>query len=644
MISVQNLSIHFNGKYLFDHISFIVQDKDRIGLTGKNGAGKSTLLKILSKQREPENGTIILTTGHTIGYLPQEMIPNESRTVMDEVMTAFDEIKTLEKSIDEITQEIAVREDYESAAYQKLLHDLSDANDRFHLIGGQNTTALSERVLLGLGFRHSDFQRGMAEFSSGWQMRVELAKILLQRPNVMLLDEPTNHLDIDSIQWLEEFLQTYEGAVVLVSHDRTFLDNATNRTIEITLGKIEDYKVSYSDYIIQRAERRQTQLNAYENQQKEIADMERFVEKFRYKATKAKQAQSRLKMLEKMDKIEVDDIDQSHIHFRFPPAPHSGKVTVHLEEVNKSYGEKRILEDVTMDVLRGEKIAFVGRNGEGKSTLSKIIVGELDHEGTCQLGHQVKIGYFAQNQAALLDGDKTVFETIDEIAVGEIRTKIRNLLGNFLFSGEDIEKKVKVLSGGEKTRLALAKLLLSPVNLLVLDEPTNHLDMSSKDILKNALIQYDGAMILVSHDRDFLQGLTTKVYEFKNRHAQVFLGDIQAFLEAKKLSDLKELEAKEVLQKNGEQTVSNNKLLRDQKKKQESELRKIRNRIEQLEKEIEQLEKDIRLQDELLHNHPEIVVENASFYSDYEALRNKLNMVMQSWENENLLLEEVENQ
>ena len=530
MISINKLSIHFTGTDLFNDVSFIIGDKDRIGLVGKNGAGKSTLLKILAGQQEPEKGDIVMTTDQTVGYLPQEMIPDSKKTVFDEALTAFTEALHLESQIKKLTNSISSRTDYETDSYMKLVHQLTDADERFRMIGGNTMQADTEKILLGLGFAKEDFVRLLTEFSSGWQMRVELAKILLKKPDTLLLDEPTNHLDIESIQWLEGFLINYQGAVVLVSHDRAFLDNVTTRTIEITLGKINDYKASYSEYVIQRAERRESQMNAYNNQQKEIEYIEKFVDRFRYKSTKARQVQSRIKLLDKMDIIEVEEMDKSAIHFKFPPAPHSGKVVVEANDLTKKYDEKIVLDKISFAVNKGEKIAFVGKNGEGKTTLSRVIVGEIPYIGEMKLGHQVIIGYFAQNQAAMLDGEKTVFETIDDVAVGDIRPKIRAILGGFLFGAEEIDKKVKVLSGGEKSRLALAKLLLTPVNLLVLDEPTNHLDMQSKDILKNALLQFEGTLIVVSHDRDFLQGLTDKVYEFKRRHIKEYIGDVYDFL------------------------------------------------------------------------------------------------------------------
>jgi len=646
MITVNNLSIYFSGICLFDNVSFVIADKDRIGLVGKNGAGKSTLLKILSKLHEPETGSIIIPQSQTIGYLAQEMIPSSSMTVVEEALTAFEEVNLLEKKIERLNEEISQRTDYESQEYETLLHLHYEANERLNLIDAANSRAESEKVLLGLGFSHSDFDRKITEFSSGWQMRVELAKILLKKPDVILLDEPTNHLDIESIQWLENFLINYFGAVVLVSHDRTFLDNITKRTIEITAGKIYDYKASYSDYVQLLQQRRETQQSILSNQQRQIAEIEKFVEKFRYKATKAKQVQSRIKLIEKMELETIDEVDTSTIHFQFPKAPHSGKIVVEMKNVNKSYGEKQILKDVNIIIEKGEKIAFVGKNGEGKSTLSKIIVGEIrDYTGEYKEGHQVSIGYFAQNQAALLNPNKTVFETIDEVAVGDIRSKVRNILGSFLFSEDDIDKKVKVLSGGEKSRLALAKLILSPVNLLVLDEPTNHLDMDSKDILKNALIRYDGTLVIVSHDRDFLQGLTNTLYEFRNKHITEFRGDIFEYLEHRKIEDLKELEQGKTPQAQiKENQISENKLNYEKSKEAEKELRKIRNRIEKAEKEIENIEKEIAKMDSDLSDPMQIekLSKDQSFYDKYQEKKNLLTKTMQEWETLCLELEEKE--
>lgn len=644
MITVNNLSIAFSGIELFDNVSFVIADKDRIGLVGKNGAGKSTLLKILSKQQEPQGGTIIVSQSQTIGYLPQEMIPSSSMNILDETLTAFEEAKLLEKKIEELNEEIAQRTDYESEEYERLLHLQFEANERLILIDAANAQAEAEKVLLGLGFSRNDFERKVTEFSSGWQMRVELAKILLKKPDIILLDEPTNHLDIESIGWLENFLINYFGAVVLVSHDRVFLDNITRRTIEITAGKIYDYKASYSEYVELLNQRRETQKQTLTNQQRQIAEIEKFVERFRYKASKAKQVQSRIRLIEKMELETIDEIDTSTIHFCFPPSPHSGKIVVQMKNLGKKYGEKEILKDVNIIIERGDKIAFVGKNGEGKSTLSKVIVGEItDYSGEYKEGHQVSIGYFAQNQAALLDGNKTVFETIDEVAVGDIRSKIRNILGSFLFGEDDIDKKVKVLSGGEKSRLALAKLILSPVNLLVLDEPTNHLDMDSKDILKNALIRYDGTLIIVSHDRDFLQGLTNSLYEFRNKHITEFKGDIFEYLEYRKIEDLKTLETAKVKDsQNKTAVVSKNKMDYEKSKEWEKELRKIRTKIEKTEQEIEKLEEEISEIDSKLAD-PNIIQTltlDDNFYKTYQSKKDLLMQKMQLWEDLSLELEE----
>lgn len=634
MISVNNLSIQFTGTNLFDNVTFNINDRDRIGLVGKNGAGKSTLLKIIAGQQQPETGTIIVAKDQTIGYLPQEMIPNSSRTIIDEALTAFEQIDLLETELLNLTNEIASRTDYNSKEYEQLLNRHHDVNEHIIMLGGNNRQEQCEKILMGLGFTHSDFGRPITEFSSGWQMRVELAKILLKRPNFILLDEPTNHLDIESIQWLESFLSTYPGAVILVSHDRTFLDNITKRTIEITAGKIYDYKANYSEYVVLMEERRNSQLSALNNQQKEIAQIQNFIERFRYKATKAKQVQSRVKMLEKMDKISLDEVSTESIHFQFPPAPHSGKVVIETEHLYKAYGDKQILNDLNFIIPKGSKTAFVGKNGEGKSTLAKIIIGEIDdYSGIFKLGHQVSIGYFAQNQAALLDGEKTVFDTIDQIAVGDIRPKIRNILGSFLFDEDDIEKKVKVLSGGEKARLALAKLLLTPCNLLVLDEPTNHLDMNSKDILKNALLQYTGTLIVVSHDRDFLQGLTDTLYEFKNHTIKEFKGDIFEFLEYRKIEDLQALETeKRAITEKNTPTISQNKLNYEQSKQRERELRKLRSIVEKIEIEIETTEREIAQKDEILASNPQSIANEPNFYTTYENLKNKLEQLMEEWE------------
>jgi len=644
MISIQNLSMHFTGDDLFTDISFMIREKDRIGLVGKNGAGKTTLLKLICGLELPSKGDVVIPQGVTIGYLPQEKNVNSPKTVLEEALSAFDEYHQMERDAEHLQQELAERTDYESIQYEKLIVRLNNLNDRLAMLGGNSIEGEAERILVGLGFDHNDMQRPMREFSNGWQMRVELAKILLKKPNLLLLDEPTNHLDIESIQWLEGFLKAYYGAILMVSHDRAFLDNITIRTVEISNGKIYDYKVPYSDYVDLREERVDMQRSAYENQQREIKNIEAFIERFRYKATKAKQVQSRVKQLERMEEIEIDDIDNTAIHFKFPPAPHSGKVTLELHHVGKSYGDNVILKDVDLLIPRGEKIAFVGRNGEGKSTLSKIICGVLDHEGEVKLGHEVKIGYYAQNQQDMLDMNKTVFETLDDVAVGDMRVKVKALLGSFLFRGDDIEKKVKVLSGGEKARLSLAKMLLFPTNLLVLDEPTNHLDMLSKDILKNALIQYDGTLIIVSHDRDFLQGLTNKVYEFRKPHIKEYIGDIYDFLEQKNLSHLKELEIA-AKQTKVQQVVpqSQNKINYERKKQIDSKLRKVDKEIQRLEDAIGKLEAELAENDAIMacpEQHPEIKIDNDWFWA-YGQKKEQLQKLMDDWGEKQMEREEV---
>ena len=645
MISIQNLSMHFTGEDLFTDISFLIREKDRIGLVGKNGAGKTTLLKLICGLEQPSKGNIIVPQDVTIGYLPQEKNVNSPKTVLDEALSAFDEYHQLECKVGQLQQELAERTDYESPQYEKLIVRLNTLTDRLTLMGGNSIEGEAERILVGLGFEHEDMHRPMREFSNGWQMRVELAKILLRKPSLLLLDEPTNHLDIESIQWLEGFLKSYYGAILMVSHDRAFLDNITIRTVEISNGKIYDYKVPYSEYVSLREERVDMQRSAFENQQREIKNIEAFIERFRYKATKAKQVQSRVKQLEKMEEIEVDDIDNTAIHFKFPPAPHSGKVTLELNHVSKAYGDNQILNDINLLIPRGEKIAFVGRNGEGKSTLSKIICGVLDYEGEVKLGHEVKIGYYAQNQQDMLDMNKTVFETLDDVAVGDMRLKVKALLGSFLFRGDDIDKKVKVLSGGEKARLSLAKMLLFPTNLLVLDEPTNHLDMLSKDILKNALIQYDGTLIVVSHDRDFLQGLTNKVYEFRKPHIKEYIGDIYDFLQQKNLSHLKDLErAKQQTKVEEKAPQSQNKLNYERKKQFDSRLRKIDREIQQLEDHISKKEAEIALCDAVMADpdaHPDIKVDN-DFYWDYGKKKEELQRFMDEWGEKQMEREEVE--
>lgn len=542
MISIQNLSVEFSAKSLFENISYVINRRDRIALVGKNGAGKSTMLKIIAGLQSPTSGQVAVPNDITIGYLPQQMKIEDTATVIAEVRKAFSHIDELNRRLAEMNTELAERTDYDSESYHRLIDSMTQLTERLAMEQSENCEAEMEKTLIGLGFVREDFNRLTAEFSGGWRMRIELAKLLLRRPDVLLLDEPTNHLDIESIQWLEQFLVSKANAVVLVSHDRAFIDNVTNRTIEITCGKIYDYSVNYSKFVELRKERVEQQMRAYQNQQKEIADTEAFIERFRYKATKAVQVQSRMKQLARIERIEVDEVDNSHLSLRFPPAPRSGDYPIIAENVGKAYGDHQVFDHAEFTVKRGEKVAFVGKNGEGKSTLVKCIMGEIPFTGSLKIGHNVKIGYFAQNQAQLLDEDLTVFDTIDRVAVGDIRTKIRDLLGAFMFGGEDIDKKVKVLSGGEKTRLAMLRLLLEPVNLLILDEPTNHLDMKTKDILKQAIKDFNGTAIIVSHDREFLDGLVEKVYEFGGGKVRECLGGIYEFLEKKKLASLRELE------------------------------------------------------------------------------------------------------
>ena len=633
MISIQNLSIHFTGQDLFTDINFLIREKDRIGLVGKNGAGKTTLIRIIAGLEQPSHGGVVMSDDITIGYLPQEKNIHSTKTVLEETMTAFEEYHQIEKKLAQLQDELSQRTDYESDSYQKLCERMSALNERMTLIGGHSVEGEAEQILVGLGFDHEDMVREMNEFSNGWQMRVELAKILLKKPKLLLLDEPTNHLDIESIQWLEGYLKNYYGAILMVSHDRAFLDHITIRTIEISGGKIYDYKCAYSEFVERREERIDMQKAAFDNQQREIKEIEAFIERFRYKATKAKQVQSRVKQLEKMDVVEIDDRDKSVMHFKFPPAPHSGKVTLELSHVSKSYGEKNVLNDINLLIPRGEKIAFVGRNGEGKSTLAKIICGVLDHTGDVKLGHEVKIGYYAQNQQDMLDPEKTVFETLDDVATGDMRVKVKSLLGAFLFSGETIDKKVKVLSGGEKARLSLAKMLLFPTNLLVLDEPTNHLDMLSKDILKSALLQFDGTLIVVSHDRDFLQGLTTKVYEFKKPHIKEYIGDIYDFLEEKRLKELDDLNRKQKVQQEAKPAVSQNKIDYEAKKVEEREKRRLEKEIKKLEEQIDALEKELADLDEIMANptaHPDVNVDD-NFYWNYGKKKEELQYLIDKW-------------
>ena len=632
MVSVQDISVSFGSFDLLTDISFLINDQDRIGLAGKNGAGKSTLLKIISGNQSPTSGQIDMSKEVTIGYLPQQMNVDDTTTVINETITAFSELIGLSEEIEYCSSEIARREDYESADYLKLCDHLTVVEERYRMLGGTNYMAEAEVTLMGLGFERKDFDRPTIELSGGWRMRIELAKILLRKPSLFLLDEPTNHLDIESIQWLETFLAGYSGAVVLVSHDRAFLDNVTKRTIEISLGKIYDYKASWSKYLILREERREQQLASYRNQQKMIEDTEKFIDRFRYKATKAVQVQSKIKQLDKVDRLEVDEEDKSAIHLRFPPAPRSGTVVVEAEALTKKYGALTVLNRIDFKISRGEKVAFVGRNGEGKTTLSKVILGEVDWTGNLKIGHNVKIGYFAQNQDVLLDESKTVLKTIDDIAKGDIRTKIRDMLGAFLFRGDDVEKKVKVLSGGERARLALVKLLLEPSNLLVLDEPTNHLDMRSKDILKQALIKYDGTLIVVSHDRDFLDGIVGKVYEFKHNKIKENIGGIYDFLRKKKIENLKDIERKDKAKiESASENISSNKQKYLDKKEYDRNLRKLRKRLEESEIIIEKLEGEIIAVDKSFMEPGNSSESHEIDYNKYQDLKEQLNDEMNRW-------------
>ena len=630
MISLDNLSVSYGGWTLFDSISFMINPKDRIGLVGKNGAGKTTLLRIITGEQQPTEGAVSINSECTIGYLPQQMRVADTTTLVDETAKAFDEVIRIEREIERLTEEIGARTDYESEEYATLIHRLNEANDRYHILGGDTREADIERTLLGLGFKRSDFQRPTREFSGGWRMRIELAKLLLRRPSIFLLDEPTNHLDIESIQWLEDYLKNYNGAVLLISHDRAFLDNVTTRTVELSLGKVYDYKVPYSKYVVLRAERRAQQMAAYENQQRLIEKTEEFIEKFRYKPTKSNQVQSRVKQLEKLERIEVDEEDLSRLNIKFPPAPRSGQIVAEIKEVGKAFDQKRIFSGAEFTIERGQKIALVGRNGEGKTTFARILLGELEAtEGTIKLGANVNIGYYAQNQDDLMDGEFTVFDTLDRVAVGDIRTRLRDILGAFLFRGEDIDKKVKVLSGGERSRLAMARLMLEPYNLLILDEPTNHMDMRSKDILKEALMKFDGTVVVVSHDREFLDGLVDRIYEFRDGGVREYLGDIWYFLEKRKVESLQDIERhdKPAAQKVVESNTG--KLSYEQKKEQEKLLRKLRKNVEMIEEEAAKVEKEIADFDAKFAVATEY---NADDYTKYNALKERYDHLMHEWE------------
>ena len=638
--------MEFGATPLFQDVSYVINDKDRIALVGKNGAGKSTMLKIIAGLQQPTSGTVAVSGGSTIGYLPQVMVLSDEHTVREEAEQAFSHISQMQERLDRMNQELADRTDYDSESYMALVEKFTHESERFQMMGGMNYQAELERTLMGLGFAREDFDRPTREFSGGWRMRIELAKLLLRRPDVLLLDEPTNHLDIESIQWLENFLATKANAVVLVSHDRAFINNVTNRTLEISSGRVFDYKVKYDEYVRLRAERREQQLRAYENQQKEIADIKEFIERFRYKPTKAVQVQSRIKQLEKMVPIEVDEVDNSALRLKFPPALRSGAYPLICEGVRKAYGEHVVFHDVDLTIKRGEKVAFVGKNGEGKSTLVKCIMGEIPFEGNLKLGHNVQIGYFAQNQAQLLDGELTVFDTIDRVAKGDIRLKIRDILGAFMFGGEASEKKVKVLSGGERSRLAMIKLLLEPVNFLILDEPTNHLDMRSKDVLKDAIRDFDGTVVVVSHDREFLDGLVSKVYEFGGGLVKEHLGGIYDFLQRKNIESLNDLQkpslstSSTMVSSVEEKTGASNRLSYEQQKEQQKKIRRLEKAVEQCEARIGELEAAVKMLEDQLAT-PEGAAD-VSIYERHGALKKQLDEAVNAWEEASLELEEAQ--
>ncbi len=653
MISLDNLTVSYGGWTLFDNISFLINPKDRIGLVGKNGAGKTTLLRLIVGLQQPTSGAVTINGECTIGYLPQQMKVADTTSLLEETEKAFDEVLRIEAEIARLTTEIAERTDYESAEYEQLLHRLTEAQDRYHILGGETRDADIEKTLLGLGFRREDFHRATSEFSGGWRMRIELAKLLLRRPSIFLLDEPTNHLDIESIQWLEEYLKNYNGAVLLISHDRAFLDNVTTRTVELSLGKIYDYKVPYSKYVVLRAERRAQQLAAYENQQRMIEKTEEFIEKFRYKPTKSNQVQSRIKQLERLERLEVEEEDLATLNIKFPPAPRSGQIVADIREAGMSFGAKHVFSGANFVIGKGDKVAFVGRNGEGKTTLAKMIVGLLrPTEGEIRLGANVNIGYYAQNQEDLMNGELTVYDTLDRVAVGDIRTRLRDILGAFLFRGEEIDKKVKVLSGGERSRLALASLMLEPHNLLVLDEPTNHMDMRSKDILKNAIQKYDGTVIVVSHDREFLDGMVQKVYEFRDGGVREYLGGIYYFLEKRKLESLQEVERRTAAPASGakgataaaaegspKSAAGAGRLSYEQKKEQEKQLRKLRKAVEAIEGELAEIEKQIAAYDA---KFAAATAYDEADYKAYNELKARYDRQMHEWEKASYELELVE--
>ena len=644
MISANNISVYFGGQELFDKVSFMVNKGDRIGLVGKNGAGKSTLLRVLSGEQAPNEGSISTPNDSTLGYLRQDLEFEEGRTVQQEAELAFKEIKELEEKIQAVNQAMSERTDYESDDYMQLITDLNELNDRFGLLGGYTIQSEMSQVLLGLGFQLDDFSRQTHEFSGGWRMRLELAKILLSKPDVLLLDEPTNHLDIESIVWLESWLKNYSGAVVLVSHDRAFLDAVTNRTIDLILGKANDYKASYSKYVELRKDRQEKQIQSKKNQDKEVKQTKMLIDKFRYKKNKAAFAQSLIKKLDKMEMIEVEQDETASMHFKFPPAPHSGKVTLKVNEVSKSYDELEVLKGIDLLLERGEKIAFVGKNGEGKTTLAKIIVNSIPFEGQVEYGHQVKVGYYAQNQSELLDENKTIMQVVEDAADEHSRPRVRDMLGSFLFSGDAVQKKIKVLSGGERARVALCKLLLEPVNLLIMDEPTNHLDMVSKDILKNALHNYDGTLIIVSHDRDFLQGLSEKVYEFKDQGIKEYLGDINEFLNAKKVMDFKQFELENKQKASSSKSKdSENKTSYQERKQLDKDIKKTSNKVGNLERSLEALENELKALDAELAQ-PDRYKElssQAGFFESYQEKQQQLAQYMSDWEQNLERLEEL---
>ena len=633
MVSIDNVTVSFGGWDLFKEISLLINPRDRIGLVGKNGAGKTTLLKVIMGQQPPTSGVITMSGDTTLGYLPQQMKVHDTTTLVEETAKAFEEVLHLEREMERLTQEIAQREDYESEEYGELVHRLSEATERHNLLGGESRDAQIERTLLGLGFKREDLNKPTSTFSGGWRMRIELAKLLLRRPSVFLLDEPTNHLDIESIQWLEGYLKEYPGAVLLISHDRDFLDNVTNRTVELLLGKVYDYKVPYSQYVELRRERREAQIAAYNNQQRLIEKTEEFIEKFRYKPTKSNQVQSRVKQLERLDRIEIDEEDLSALNLKFPPAPRSGQIVAEIKEVGKAFGEKRVFSGANFTIEKGDKIALVGRNGEGKTTLARILIGEAEpSEGSVKLGANVSIGYYAQNQDDLMDGDFTVYDTLDKVAVGDIRTKLRDILGAFLFRGEDVDKKVRVLSGGERSRLAMARMMLSPHNLLVLDEPTNHMDMRSKDILKEAIKKYDGTLVVVSHDREFLDGLVDKIYEFRDGKVKEYLGGIRYFLEKRRLEDMRQIEMKDTIAKEQKSTGGKEDYLA--KKENEKLIRKTQKAIEDKEMRIMELEEEIAAWDARLAA-PEahgIDLSDSKVFEEYNALKQRLAFEEHEWE------------